>query len=86
MKYTINILEESKANFIMELLSSFDYIQIEPKAENDESDWWDGLTAKQQKELKKKLDSIDNGTAETVSDEHVRSRVKQLLDSKKEQK
>ncbi len=38
MKYTINILKESKVDFIMELLSSFDFIQIEeqPKDDNEE--------------------------------------------------
>lgn len=39
MKYTINILKESKAAFIMELLSSFDFIQVEPNIQ----DWWDEL-------------------------------------------
>ena len=34
MKYTINILKESKAAFIMELLSSFDFIQVETEATN----------------------------------------------------
>jgi hypothetical protein len=43
MKYTINILQESKAAFIIELLSGLDYIQIEPEAKQDSVDWWDEL-------------------------------------------
>ena len=43
MKYTINILQESKAAFILELLSSLDYIQIVPESKKDETDWWDEL-------------------------------------------
>lgn len=43
MRYTINILQKSKAAFILELLSSLDYIQIVPESKNDETDWWDEL-------------------------------------------
>ncbi len=87
MKYTINILKESKVDFIMELLSSFDFIQIEeqPKADDDQ-DWWDDLTPKHQQELTAKLEAIENGTAELVSDEEVRRKAQELINSKKEQK
>jgi len=42
MKYTINILQESKAAFIIELLAGLDYIKIEPQVE-EKVDWWDEL-------------------------------------------
>ena len=43
MRYTINILQENKAAFIIELLSSLDYVSIEPQSKEDEKDWWDEL-------------------------------------------
>jgi hypothetical protein len=54
MKYTINILKESKAAFIMELLSSFDFIQVEPEA-NKVQDWWEDLTEQDKADLKQSL-------------------------------
>ena len=54
MKYTINILKESKAAFIMELLSSFDFIQVETEATNVH-DWWNDLTEEDKADLKLSL-------------------------------
>jgi len=56
MKYTINILKESKAAFIMELLSSFDFIQVEAEPEaTNVHDWWDDLTEEDKADLKQSL-------------------------------
>jgi len=51
-----------------------------------ESDWWNDLTPKQQKELQVNLDAVNNGTAKTISSEQVRDNINQLLANKKEQK
>jgi hypothetical protein len=67
MKYTINILKESKAAFIMELLSSFDFIQIEPEATNVH-DWWDDLTAKDKSDLKQSLLQGEQGEEKSMEE------------------
>lgn len=54
MKYTINILQENKTAFIIELLSSFDFIQIEPQT-NRVQDWWNELTEEDKADLKESL-------------------------------
>ena len=87
MKYTINILKESKVNFIIELLSSFDFVRIEEQSDTGtDHDWWDDLTAEHQQELTAKLEAIENGTAELIPDEEVRRNAQKLINSKKEQK
>jgi hypothetical protein len=60
MRYTINILKESKAAFIMELLSSFDFIQVEAEAKNVH-DWWDDLTDEEKNDLKESLVQGERG-------------------------
>ena len=70
---------------LVQRISDFAY-GVLSSPQNQEHDWWDDLTPEHQEELKAKAEAIENGTAETVSDDVVRDRIQKLIESKKEQK
>lgn len=80
MKITLNVPSQ-KLNFMLELLESLDFIEIESSetTENDK-DWWFELSPKQQERIKASLTKLDKG--EVLSNEEVKSKVNRLFDSK----
>ena len=69
MKYTINILEESKVAFIMELLSNFDFIQVEAEADaTNAPDWWDDLSEADKADLKESLLQGEAGAEKSMEE------------------
>ncbi len=69
MKYTINILEESKVAFIMELLSNFDFIQVEAETDaTNAPDWWDDLSEADKADLKESLLQGEAGAEKSMEE------------------
>lgn len=82
MEYLIKIPEGGNISLILGLLKELN-VQIEPQADTD---WFNDLSLEQQADLTTSIKEVDEGTAKFVSNEHVRDRVKQLFEQKKEQK
>ena len=77
MKLTLNIPSQ-RLNFVLELLNSLDFIEIESSEVTDtDNDWWFDLTPAQQNRIKASLIKLDNG--EGIPHEEVKNKVKQLL-------
>ncbi len=69
MELTINIREVSKINFILELMQSFDYIDVLNKSELSE------FTQQQQLEIDQRLNKLEKGKSELHSWSEVKDEI-----------
>ncbi|MBN2890676.1 MAG: addiction module protein [Bacteroidales bacterium] len=69
MQLTINIKEENKVNFILELIKSFDYIDILK----------DDFTTEQKAEIDRRLDLIEKGETKLHSWDEIKNEITALL-------
>lgn len=69
MELTINIREKSKVNFILELMQSFNYIDILNKTEEQ------AFSAEQQVEINRRLSKLKNGESKLYSWEEVKTEI-----------
>ena len=69
MELTINIKKSNKINFILELINSFEYIDIINKPDLMQ------FTTEQQVEIEKRLRKIENGESKLYSWEEVKTEI-----------
>ena len=69
MELTINIKEKNKINFILELMQSFDYIDILNKTEDAM------FSNEQQVEITRRLKKLKNGESKLYSWEEVKNEI-----------
>ncbi len=73
MEITINIKENNKINFILELMQSFDYIDILNKPDLSE------FTTKQQLEIDRRLIKIENNESKLYSWNEIKKEIQPQL-------
>lgn len=69
MQLTLNIKDENKVNFVLELIKSFDYIDIIQEE----------LSPEQKKEIDRRLKLIENGETNFHSWEDVKKEINAIL-------